>query len=133
MFNSEEVEEMRNAVEQIVQRAAKANKDANHAWQGDYIPKEELESLVLKGFHDVHYHDASFTKAVAHPKMVSILSKLIGPNVQLHHSKMLVKPPEKGAAFQCTRIIHIFLIKATRCWLLVFILMIQMKRTVVLM
>ena len=99
VFNSEEVEEMRNAVEQIVQRAAKANKDANHAWQGDYIPKEELESLVLKGFHDVHYHDASFTKAVAHPKMVSILSKLIGPNVQLHHSKMLVKPPEKGAAF----------------------------------
>jgi phytanoyl-CoA hydroxylase len=31
--------------------------------------------------------------------MVAVLSILIGPNVQLHHSKMLVKPPEKGAAF----------------------------------
>ncbi|MBS4176137.1 phytanoyl-CoA dioxygenase family protein [Lederbergia citrea] len=99
VFNPQEVEEMRNAIDQILQRAAKSKNDANHTWQGDYIPKAELKKLVLKGFHDVHYHDASFTKAVAHPNMTSILSKLIGPNVQLHHSKMLVKPPENGAAF----------------------------------
>src|SRR5690606_14289555 len=90
---------MRTAVEQILKRAVQANKDVNHTWQGDYIPDEELKQLDLKGFHDVHYHDAAFTKAVAHPKMVAILSKLIGPNVQLQHSKMLVKPPENGAAF----------------------------------
>ncbi|MCJ8007484.1 phytanoyl-CoA dioxygenase family protein [Lederbergia wuyishanensis] len=99
VFNSQEVEKMKKAIENILLRAAEANKDANHTWQGDYIPEEELKKLVLKGFHDVHYHDAAFTKAVAHPNMVSILSQLIGSNVQLHHSKMLVKPPEKGAAF----------------------------------
>lgn len=99
VFNPEEVAEMRTAVEQILKRFVQANKDVNHTWQGDYIPEEELKQLDLKGFHDVHYHDAAFTKAVAHPKMVAVLTNLIGPNVQLHHSKMLVKPPENGAAF----------------------------------
>jgi ectoine hydroxylase-related dioxygenase (phytanoyl-CoA dioxygenase family) len=36
---------------------------------------------------------------VAHPRLVAVLTDLIGPNVQLHHSKMLVKPPEQGAPF----------------------------------
>ena len=31
--------------------------------------------------------------------ITNVLTKLIGPNVQVHHSKMLVKPPENGAAF----------------------------------
>ncbi len=30
---------------------------------------------------------------------MGILTDLIGPNVQLHHTKMLVKPPERGAPF----------------------------------
>ncbi|TCP29468.1 ectoine hydroxylase-related dioxygenase (phytanoyl-CoA dioxygenase family) [Scopulibacillus darangshiensis] len=99
VFSSDEVENMKNAVDSIIDRASKAELDRNHTWQGSYLPQEELKQLVLKGYHDVHYHAASFTKAVVHPNMVAILSKLIGPNVQLHHSKMLVKPPEKGAAF----------------------------------
>jgi hypothetical protein len=28
-----------------------------------------------------------------------VLTQLIGPNVELHHTKMLVKPPENGAPF----------------------------------
>lgn len=99
VFSSEEVEQMRNAVNGIIDRAAKSKFDGNATWQGDYLPPEELKKLVLKGFHDVHYHDASFTRAAVHPNMTAVLSQLIGPNVQLHHSKMLVKPPEKGAAF----------------------------------
>lgn len=99
VFSREEVEEMRGAVERIIQRAALSRKDENHAWQGDFLPPEELKKLVLKGFHDVHYHDSSFTRAVTHPNMVQILRELIGLNVLLHHTKMLVKPPENGAAF----------------------------------
>ena len=99
VFNEAEVEEMREAVEGIIDRAARARQDANHQWQGDFLPPEELKKLVLKGFHDVHYHDAAFMRAVVHPRMAAVLSRLIGPNVQLHHSKMLVKPPENGAAF----------------------------------
>ncbi|MFC5404043.1 phytanoyl-CoA dioxygenase family protein [Cohnella soli] len=99
VFNREEVEEMRAATEAIIERAALSKFDHNAAWQGEYLPPEQLKKLVLKGFHDVHYHDAAFTRALCHPRMASILKMLIGPNVQVHHSKMLVKPPENGAAF----------------------------------
>jgi phytanoyl-CoA hydroxylase len=99
VFNESEVLQMRESVDKIIDRAAKAKMDRNHAWQGEYLPPEELKKLVLKGFHDVHYHDAAFTRAAIHPNMVAVLSRLIGPNVHLHHSKMLVKPPEIGAAF----------------------------------
>jgi phytanoyl-CoA hydroxylase len=99
IFNATEVEEMRKATDSIIERAANTKFDHNAAWQGDYLPPDELKKLVLKGFHDVHYHDAIFTKAMCHPNMAAVLSQLIGPNVQLHHSKMLVKPPEQGAAF----------------------------------
>ncbi|WP_026961390.1 phytanoyl-CoA dioxygenase family protein [Alicyclobacillus herbarius] len=99
VFSPSEVEEMRTALDGILDRAAKSKFDKSHTWQGDYLPPEQLKKLVLKGFHDVHYHDSAFLRALAHPNMTAILSQLIGPNVQLHHSKMLVKPPEKGAAF----------------------------------
>lgn len=99
VFDQAEVEEMREAVEKIIRRAARAKADQNHAWQGDYLPPEQLKKLVLKGFHDVHYHDAAFMRAAVHPRMTAVLQQIIGPNVQLHHSKMLVKPPSNGAAF----------------------------------
>lgn len=99
VFTADEVNQMRQALDGILDRAAKSKLDRSATWQGDYLPPEELKKLVLKGFHDVHYHDAAFLLALSHPNMRAILSRLIGPNVQLHHSKMLVKPPEKGAAF----------------------------------
>ncbi|WP_336785672.1 phytanoyl-CoA dioxygenase family protein [Paenibacillus sp. MMO-177] len=99
LFSQQEVEDMRKAIDGILNRAAQSKFDSNAAWQGDYLPPEQLKKLVLKGFHDVQYHDAAFMRAAIHPNMAAVLSQLIGPNVQLHHSKMLVKPPENGAAF----------------------------------
>lgn len=99
VFNEAEVQAMRDGIDGIISRAVQAKADANAAWQGDFLDPEEVRKVVLKGFHDVQYHDASFLRAIVHQNMVAVLSQIIGPNVQLHHSKMLVKPPENGAAF----------------------------------
>lgn len=99
VFNRDEVQGMRDAVQGFLERAARSEFDASATWQGDYLPEEALKKLVLKGFHDLEYQDAAFTRAIVHPNMVAVLKLLIGPNIQLHHSKMLVKPPSKGAAF----------------------------------
>ena len=60
VFNRQEVEAMRSGVEGILKRAIEQKRDGNHARQGDFVPAEEMKKLVLKGFHDVHYHDAAF-------------------------------------------------------------------------
>jgi ectoine hydroxylase-related dioxygenase (phytanoyl-CoA dioxygenase family) len=93
VFGENEVAEMRAAIEGILASVAGSEHDENHAWAG------LAEESVLKGFHNVQYHDAAFTRAATHPRLVAVLTELIGPNVQLHHTKMLVKPPERGAPF----------------------------------
>jgi phytanoyl-CoA hydroxylase len=93
VFDAAEVQEMRDGIARILERVEATGNDRDHTWAG------VDPSLKLKGFHDLQYHDAVFTRMVAHPRLVEVLTDLIGPNVQLHHSKMLVKPPEEGAPF----------------------------------
>jgi phytanoyl-CoA hydroxylase len=89
VFDPSEVKAMREALARILESVEGTSNDRNHAWAGG----------KLAGYHDLQYHDAVFTRMVAHPRLVEALTHLIGPNVQLHHSKMLVKPPEAGAPF----------------------------------
>jgi phytanoyl-CoA hydroxylase len=93
VYGSAEIEEMRAAIDRILDSVAGTDNDANHAW------KAAEKDTILKGFHNVQYHDAAFMRAAINPRMVEILTELIGPNVELHHTKMLVKPPEQGAPF----------------------------------
>jgi phytanoyl-CoA hydroxylase len=93
VFTPGEVDDLRAAIGRILDAVEGTEHDRNHRWAG------VAQESVLKGFHDVQYHDAVFTRAAAHPRLVSVLTGLIGPNVQLHHTKMLVKPPAQGAPF----------------------------------
>ncbi len=93
VFGEDEVQEMRAAIARILETVGGTEHDRSHTWSG------VDPSLQLKGFHDLPYHDSVFTRMVAQPRLVEVLTELIGPNVQLHHSKMLVKPPEEGAPF----------------------------------
>ena len=49
--------------------------------------------------HDVQFQSAAFTRLLANEKLAEAASDIIGPNVQLHHTKMFIKPPEKGSPF----------------------------------
>jgi ectoine hydroxylase-related dioxygenase (phytanoyl-CoA dioxygenase family) len=93
VFGVAEVEEMRDAIARILDSVSGTEHDRSHTWS------DVDQALQLKGFHDLPYHDAVFTRMVAHPRLVEVLTSLIGPDVQLHHTKMLVKPPEQGAPF----------------------------------
>jgi len=93
VFAKDEVEEMRAAIDRILDDVAGTEHDGNHVWGA------ADQATVLKGFHNLQYHDAVFARAVAHPRLVEVLTALLGPNVQLHHTKMFIKPPEKGSPF----------------------------------
>ena len=49
--------------------------------------------------HDVHFRSALVTQLLTDPRLTGVAQDLIGPNVQLHHNKMFIKPPEKGSPF----------------------------------
>ena len=50
--------------------------------------------------HDVHFRDAAFTRLLLDQRITGLAADAIGSeNVQLHHNKMFIKPPEKGSPF----------------------------------
>lgn len=50
--------------------------------------------------HDVQFQAAAFAKLIVDPRLTNIAAQIIGgENVQLHHTKMFIKPPEKGSPF----------------------------------
>lgn len=49
--------------------------------------------------HDVQFRSAAFTRLLVDERLTGVAQDIIGPNVQLHHTKMFVKPPEKGSPF----------------------------------
>ena len=49
--------------------------------------------------HNVQFHSAAFSRLIVDPRFTDRVADLIGPNVQLHHTKLFIKPPERGAPF----------------------------------
>ncbi len=49
--------------------------------------------------HDVQFRSAAFTRLLVDPRLMDLATALIGPNVQLHHNKMFIKPPARGSPF----------------------------------
>lgn len=49
--------------------------------------------------HDVQFRSAAFTRLLVDPRFTDVAQAIVGPNVQLHHTKMFVKPPERGSPF----------------------------------
>src|SRR4051794_27198364 len=57
------------------------------------------QGTKLEHSHDVQFRSAAFTRLLVDRRLTELFSSLIGPNVQLHHNKMFIKPPEKGSPF----------------------------------
>lgn len=49
--------------------------------------------------HDVQYQSAAFARLIVDERLAGAAADIIGPNVQLHHTKAFIKPPEKGSPF----------------------------------
>jgi phytanoyl-CoA hydroxylase len=50
--------------------------------------------------HDVQFYSAAFVRLIVDERLTGAAADCIGgPNVQLHHTKMFIKPPEKGSPF----------------------------------
>jgi phytanoyl-CoA hydroxylase len=63
------------------------------------VRSDDAAATRLTHCHDVHFRSAAFTRLLVDPRLTGVAQDIIGPNVQLHHTKMFVKPPEKGSPF----------------------------------
>ncbi len=77
------------------------HRDIDATWGSAREMKEaQQQKTQLLHCHDVQFQSAAFARLIVDERLTEIAAQIIGsPNVQLHHTKMFIKPPEKGSPF----------------------------------
>ena len=97
MFTKDEAAAYRAEGHAMIKRIYETE-DVDATWQGARQLTEEKTKLLH--CHDVQFYSAAFTKLIIDERLTGAAADIIGsPNVQLHHTKMFIKPPEKGSPF----------------------------------
>jgi len=96
LLTPEEAAAYRRETHDLAQRLS-AQRDINSTWGSANTVTDKPTSLLH--CHDVQFHSAAFTRLLGDERLAGAAADIIGPNVQLHHTKMFIKPPEKGSPF----------------------------------
>ena len=94
-----EAEDLRRTCHELMNRlSARAHIDAT--WGSARKAVMEAQDTRLLHCHDVQFYSAAFSRLIVDERLTGVAADIIGsPNVQLHHTKMFIKPPEKGSPF----------------------------------
>lgn len=97
IFTESELGTLEKEFDGILERRLRQNTDLDATWEGDWQKKQGQTEILHT--HDVQAYSAQWSKFLLHDKLTEIMADLIGPNVQLHHTKLFYKPPQKGSGF----------------------------------
>ena len=99
VFTSEETDALAEDLEWMIHAWARRDQGWTGPWRRAYMDEETEQKSQLVSMHDLSFYANSWVRGVTHPKLAAAMVDLIGPNVELHHSTMHVKPPENGHPF----------------------------------
>jgi phytanoyl-CoA hydroxylase len=94
LLTRDEAAGYRQELHELAERAG--NSDATWSSVREADPGKRLR---ITHCHDVQFYSAAFTRLLVDPRLIRVSRGIIGPNVQLHHTKMFIKPPERGSPF----------------------------------
>ncbi len=99
VFTPAETKELSDALDQLVREWAFTDQGWTGPWRRAYMPAEIEAKSKLTGMHDLQFYSAAWLRAVTHPRVVEAMCDLLGPNIELHHSTLHIKPPSTGHPF----------------------------------
>jgi phytanoyl-CoA hydroxylase len=99
VFDATEINELSDEMDRLVEEWAFTSPGWSGPWRQAYMDPETEKQSKLTAMHDLHFYSAAWMRAVTHPRLVDAMSDLLGPNVELHHSTMHIKPPQTGHPF----------------------------------
>ena len=68
-------------------------------WREAYMDADTSEKSKLTHLHDLHFYSEAWSRAMLSPRLTESLGDLLGPNVELHHTTLHMKPPQTGHPF----------------------------------
>lgn len=97
MFSAEEAAQFRQEAHALIERLQR-HTSVDATWKS--AQGVTMEKTSLLHCHNVQFHSALFTRLMVDERLTDAASQIIdSPNVQLHHNKLFIKPPEKGSPF----------------------------------
>ncbi len=97
LFSRAEAAALRTECHALAERLG-AQHDIEATWNS--AKEVTTKKTQLLHCHDVQFYSAAFSKMIVDERLTGVAADVIGsPNVQLHHTKMFIKPPEKGSPF----------------------------------
>jgi phytanoyl-CoA hydroxylase len=99
IFSKEEAARFRQEAHDLIARlSAHASLDAT--WGAARQTSDEAKKTAIYHCHNVQFYSALLTRLISDERFTEAASDIMGtPNVQLHHNKLFIKPPEKGSPF----------------------------------
>jgi phytanoyl-CoA hydroxylase len=99
LFSPTEAGVFRRECHALAERLS-ANASLESTWQSAKGAASQGKNTMLLGCHNVQFYAAAFSRLIVDDRLTGVAADIIGsPNVQLHHTKMFIKPPEKGSPF----------------------------------
>lgn len=99
LFSPEEAAHLRQECHALAERLS-AHRDIDATWGSARTAVAEAKATKILHCHDVQFFSAAFSRIIVDERLTGVAADIIGsPNVQLHHTKMFIKPPEKGSPF----------------------------------
>jgi len=101
IFEPEELDRLEASFDQLVTRRQESGAHLDATWGGArWRAREQADRTVVLHTHDLQAYCAEWTRAMVHDRFTEVMSDLLGtPNVQLHHTKLFLKPPGIGSPF----------------------------------
>jgi ectoine hydroxylase-related dioxygenase (phytanoyl-CoA dioxygenase family) len=98
LFSPEEAARFRQEGHDLIDRLS-AYDDVEATWDSARGTAGATRTRLLH-CHSVEFHSGVFARLIVEPRLTDIAAALLGgPNVQLHHTKLFIKPPENGSPF----------------------------------
>lgn len=99
VFTPEETDTLSDELDRLVQDWAFTNEGWTGPWRQAYMDPETEKKSKLTYMHDLQFYSAVWMQAVVHHRLVEAVSDVLGPDVELHHSTLHIKPPQSGHPF----------------------------------
>ncbi len=97
LISPEEARDMRQEVHGLFQKVLDGR---SGAWGSAREVAGAEDKQQLQGMHDLQFYSSVFSRMLVDSRFVDAAAAALGvENLQLHHTKAFVKPPEKGAPF----------------------------------
>ena len=93
------VAELEREVDRIVAQNIRLKDSPDKSWKGEAVDRLNVGGTSFIHTHQVQFYSARWLQALQHPAFLDIAEAILGPDIVLHHTKLLQKPAEKGAPF----------------------------------